>query len=175
MRLPAVAGPSSGINVTEADLPVVGLVTRPGCSDLTRGVFSHNPGSVALPRLATVVPNVAPALAGARVAASRSAAVVVSSASALAPEVAIGEAAGAGAATSAWASTDASADAAAAGACSGWAVSIPKRSARLLQPAVAATMNSGRIIRVMLQDYLCPAPLSIAQMPLAPHWAEHYL
>ena len=52
---------------------------------------------------------------------------------------------------------------------------MPKRSDRVLQPAVAATMKSGKIIRVIRAAYPRPAPLSIVQMPLAPQWAGHYL
>jgi len=52
---------------------------------------------------------------------------------------------------------------------------MPKRSDRVLQPAVAATMKSGKIIRVIRAAYSRPAPLSIVQMPLAPQWAGHYL
>ena len=83
MRLPADAAPSIGSNVTVDDLPVAGLVTRPCISVLTKGVFNHNPGSVALPSDATVDPScVAPVLAG-RDAAARCCGVVVSSASAV--------------------------------------------------------------------------------------------
>ena len=83
MRLPADAAPSIGSNVTVDDLPVAGLVTRPCISVLTKGVFNHNPGSVALPSDATVDPSwVAPVFAG-RDAAARCLGVVVSSASAV--------------------------------------------------------------------------------------------
>ena len=83
MRLPAEADPAIGSNVAVDDLPVAGLVTRPCISVFTKGVFNHNPGSVALPSDATVDPScVAPVLAG-REAAARCLGVVVSSASAV--------------------------------------------------------------------------------------------
>ena len=46
IRLPAVSGPSIGIKVTTEDFPFAGFVTRPCCSDVTKGVFNNNPGSV---------------------------------------------------------------------------------------------------------------------------------
>lgn len=82
-RLPPVAGPLMGISVTADDLPFARLVTRPFVSDLTSGVLSQNPGSVGLPRLATVMPSdfAAPSETAGAAASLRWAAVVVSSAS----------------------------------------------------------------------------------------------
>ena len=85
MRLPAVAGPSIGINSTCADLPDPGKTTRPCVDAETKGVSIQNPGRVTSPSDATVVPSSRSAVGsdGAAAASSRSAAVVVSKASAV--------------------------------------------------------------------------------------------
>ena len=70
MRLPPVTGPSIGIKVTADDSPFALFVTRPFVSDFTSGVFSQNPGSVGLPKLATVTPSDFAVAAGAAGAAA---------------------------------------------------------------------------------------------------------